>query len=92
MTLDDLDELGEIMSDMLQKQQDVEVPFHIIHCHNFFRLHYRRGVKSFSTGSSSDFLSLKTSITVLSSTKLRSTNFLLRSEGEDSIEKQQRRL
>jgi hypothetical protein len=27
MTLDDLDELGEIMSDMLQKQHDIEVPF-----------------------------------------------------------------
>lgn len=26
-TLDDLDELGDIMSDMLQKQQDVEVRF-----------------------------------------------------------------
>lgn len=30
-TLDNLDELGDIMSDMLQKQQDVEVTFYIIY-------------------------------------------------------------
>jgi autophagy-related protein 17 len=32
ISLDNLDELGEIMSDMLQKQQDVEVIFHTIYC------------------------------------------------------------
>ena len=55
MILDDLDELGEIMSDMLQKQQDVEVPFHTIRCRHFLRLRYRMDAKSSSTDSSNNF-------------------------------------
>jgi hypothetical protein len=92
MTLGDLDELGEIMSDMLQKQHDIEVPFSFHTLPSFLRLRYRTGAESSSTGSSRDFLSSKTFITVLSCTKLRSTSFWLKSEGEDSTEKQQRRL
>jgi len=92
ITLDGLDELGEIMSDMLQKQEDVEVPFRIMSYRYFLRFCHRMSVKSSSADSSSDFLSLMTFITVLSNTKLHSTNFLLKSAGEDSTEKRQRRL
>jgi hypothetical protein len=55
MTLDDLDELGEIMSDMLQKQQGVEVPFHTIRCHHFLKLRNRMDAKSSSMDSSNNF-------------------------------------
>lgn len=96
-TLDDLDELGDIMSDMLQKQQDVEVRFPrdlpLDSRFDFIPVLLDRSTARISwKASNNDCWSWKTCTTDSCSTNRRLINSSSRLRGDSNTEKLWRRL
>ena len=86
-TLDDLDELGEIMTEMLQTQESVEVcafPATLPLSHRGFWNVFRRNVKRNSTAYITISSHLSTCTTDSSPTKRHTTNLFLNSQDEGS--------